>query len=190
MKMYVLKDKNNVMFPSSFMSLDDAEQYKKAFAVGDWELFETQHFTFINAQNYIIWSDLPKHLSFIYRDHEGVWASQYKPISKWYTKDNNQIFRMYGGERLKLDYRNYHELINLGDVFENRNNNKHFLNWKKVKGAHFVKYIDNDNQSIDVFSKDGELIFSGSNDDLNIIHKKGSFQFEKFPWQTYTFVKT
>lgn len=188
MKLYVLIDKDGLQEPVSFLNLSDAEAYMNAFAY-EWKLYETKHITHLNAQKYIKWDDIPQHLSFIYRDHEGVWASQYKPKSKWYTKSSNQVYRLYGGERLKLEYESYHELIKLGDIFENSSNNKHFINWNKVKGAFAIKFIDVEDQIIEIFDCNGKLIYSGSNDDVKVINKKGSFQFEKFPEQIYTFMK-
>ena len=185
---YIIIDKDDSHEPLSFLKLEDAEAYMEAFQY-EWKIIKAKHITHLNAQKYIDWEDIPKHLNFIYRDHAGVWASQYKPISKWYTGNNSQVYRLYGGERLELEYQDYHPLISLGDIFENPLNNKHFINWNKVKGSQFIKFIDNEKQSIDVFSCEGELIVSGSNDDLQIINKNGSFQFEKFPWQTYTYVK-
>lgn len=170
----------------SFMNLEDAEAYMKAFE-SDWNLVKSQYVTHLNAQKYINWNDVPGRLNFIFRDHLGVWASQYKPIAKWYN--SNDLYRLYGGERILLPEQSYHHLIKLGDIFERRESNKHFINWNIVKGANFIKFIDNENQSIDVFSDEGKLLVSGSNDELKVINKKGSFQFEKFPWQTYTFAK-
>ena len=188
MYVYTIIEKDNLHEPLSFMKLEDAEAYMEAFSY-EWELIKTRHITHINAQKYIDWASIPKRFNFIYRDHDGVWASLYKPKSKWYTGNNTQVYRMYGGERYKLPYEGWHALISLGDVFEDRNSNKHFINWNKVKGAKFIKFIDIKEQNIDIFSGDGEILVSGSNDDLKIINKKGSFQFEKFPEQIYTFAK-
>lgn len=185
---YTLVDKDDLHDPLSFISEDDLNAYQKAFH-GNWVVYKSKHITHLNAQKYIDWNDIPKHLSFIYRDHAGVWASQYKPISKWYMRAAGQVYRLYGGERKLLKYKNYHELIALGDIFENPNNNRHFINWNKVKGAYAIKFLDIKDQVIEIFADDGSLLVSGNNDELKVIYKKGSFQFEKFPWQTYTFIK-
>lgn len=188
MKIYTIIDKDSSHKPLSFMKLEDAEAYMKAFCY-EWKLIESEHITHLNAQKYINWDDIPKRLNFIYRDHEGVWASLYKPVSKWFTNGDTMHYRLYGGERELLEYQPYHELIALGDIFEKRTNNNHYINWKKIKGSHFIKFIDVKSQNIDVFDSEGTLLVSGSNDELKIIDKSKSFQFQQFPFQTYTFVK-
>lgn len=188
MYIYTLIDADEKNDPVSFLSDEDAIAYAKAFPF-NWNKIKSKQILHLNAQSYVEWDKIPDHLNFVFQDSTGIYACQYKPHSKWYGS-NNDVYRIYGGERLKLEYSNWHNLMKLGDIYERQGKNTfHFINWNKINKSYAVKFIDDTDQTLEVFNDQGELIFSGSNDDVKFVFKKGSFQFEKFPWQTYTFIK-
>ena len=95
--------------------------------------------------------------------------------------------RKYGGENVKLDYKPYHELMSVGDYYEVPNKNNHFIQWRKLKNSKFIKFINNKDQIIEVFDHEGQHLFSGSNNDIQLIDKKKTCQFNTFLSQTYMF---
>lgn len=172
----------------SFTSKSDALLYSKAFPEKDYALYHSELVMNLNALGFIDWFDVPKQFNFIYRDSDGVYASYYLPSkSKWFNADYSKL-KLYGGECIKLDDKHYHHLIKLGDYFERPyGSTNHFINWKKLKGSKFVKFVDDDSQQIDVFNYDGELLYSGTNKDIKLINIKNTIRFNSFLWQTYTF---
>ena len=175
----------------SFTSEEDAECYCKAFPEKGYVIHESEMVMHLNALSFINWLDIKKTSNFIYRDSTGVYESYFKPSkSKWFNNDYS-IYKLYGGESFLLPEKNYHHLIKLGDIFERPyGRTNHFIDWKRIKGSHFIKFQDDANQSLTVFDKEGSLIYSGSNKEAKVIDTNKTMRFNSFLYQTYTFEKT
>jgi hypothetical protein len=187
-KLHTLSNDKHVI---NFYDKDDALSFQKAFPNDGYVYKESILVSHLSAKGFINWSDIPRQFNFIYRDSDGVCASFYLPSkSKWFNS-NYSHYRLYGGERLILPHKDYHELFKLGDVFERPyGKTNHFINWKKIKGAHHIRFYDRtDSEAIDVMDYDGNLLFSGDNLEVNIINKKATFRFNTFFAEKHTFVK-
>lgn len=172
----------------SFTSEQDARMYIKAFPDNKYVLYHSQLVMNLNALGFINWLEIPKQYNFIYKDSDGVFASYYLPKkAKWFNSNYSRL-RLYGGERVELSHKHYHDLIKLGEYFERPyGRTNHFIDWKKLKGSKFIKFVDDETQGIEVFNHEGELIYSGTNKDINIINLNATMRFNSFLWQTYTF---
>lgn len=187
MNVYILTDKksNEVMI---FHKESDALKWMK-YKPNKYEFSKHETISHVSALNFIEWDSIPNHFNFVYKDSTGVYACYYKPVkTKWFG-NTYSIMKKYGGEKIKLDSKPFHNLFELGDYFERPYGTSHFINWNKIKGTHFIKYRNDVNKTIDIFDYDGSLLFSGSNNDVNIINESNTQRFCTFYDQLYTFVK-
>lgn len=145
----------------------------------------------LNVKSYINWMDIPHYMNFIYKDSTGVYACIYKPDKIKYFNSNYNVVKMYGGEKIKLPYKNYHNLLQVGQYYETPiDNNNHFINWNVIKKSKYIKFTDNSSQELNIFDGDGNLLISGSNEELNIINKDKTTYFNNFYLDDiHTFVK-
>lgn len=187
MKIYTLID-NETNQHYQFSNEDDAIKWKK-FKGKQYSMLCNDLISRISAFEYIVWDDVPKQFNYIYRDSTGVYACYYNPKkTKWFNNDYS-VMKMYGGESFKLEHKPYHELFDLGQYYERPYWTSHFINWNKIKGTHFIKYSNCDERRIDIFDKDGTLLYSGTNDEVNVIDETNTLRFNTFFDQTYHFVK-
>lgn len=185
-KSYVLYNLQKNEF-ITFKNEKTAKSWQAAFPEEELQLVEAREVLYLQAKLYIDWNDVPSKFNFIFKDSTGVYASRFKPSkTKWFGQTCS-IMRKYGGENVKLDYKPYHELMNVGDYYEVPNKNNHFIQWRKLKNSKFIKFIDNKDQIIEVFDHEGQHLFSGSNKDIQLIDKKNTCQFNTFLSQTYMF---
>lgn len=190
-KVYILVSEAKQPFKTlTFTLKSDAESYIKAFPEQEYKIHDSEVIMNLNALAFIDWNDVPKRFNFIYKDSDGVHACYYKPSkSKWFNS-NSSHYKLYGGEKFTLVEKNYHHLIKLGDIFERPyGRTNHFINWKKINGSHFIKFVDDSHQKIDIFNNEGELLYSGTNKEVQIIDINKTMRFNSFLWQTYTFEK-
>lgn len=185
---YTLVDLDNNQESLSFSNEVNAVMYSKSQPNIKWKIYKTKHIGIVSASNQIDWRDIPKHLNFVYRDSEGVWACQYRPKSKWFGQYND-TFRMYGGERIRLEYQYYHELLHVGDIFECERNTFHFIDWFRYKDVMAIKFIDDESQMVEIFDSRGKVAVAGSNNELNIIHTDRTLMFNGFFGDVFTFIR-